>query len=396
MPPMKPRGSVSRRLCVGIVAITSALVLASCGSGSSSSSKDSSASSEGLPATIPISVIVPTTGPLGTFGQQVVAGAKAATAQIEESGDLGSSKIELSVEDTGSSPTTAASLTQSTVRKGVVAIIGSPISNEALASAPIANSAKVPYLATTAPGPQLPEIGEYVYSMSTPQPVQLRSYVKDLVKSAPKVTVIYASDNDTTVSNNETIKSALREAGGTLVQSVSTTLTATNNRVVATKAMEGSPDAIGVLSGGAQLPALVTELRALGYKGRIFANGGADVSAPGAGEAVNGLEFQGEWAPNIDTPLSKTFAKYVAATSPGVTPHYPAVDGYNSLRFIVQALLKANSTDGEKLIAAMREVAAGGFESPGGAVTFTGTGNRQLESPVYNLTIHDGVVSVQN
>lgn len=389
---MKSRGFASRRRSLGIVIMASMLALAGCGSDQSQGSEESAA---GLPATIPVSVIVPTTGPLGTFGQQVVAGVKAGVAQIEESGVLGNSKIEITVEDTASNPTTAASLTRSTVRSGAVAIVGSPISNEALASAPIANESKIPYLATTAPGPQLPGIGEYVYSMSTPQPVQLRSYIDDLVKSAPEVTVIYATDNETTVANTETIKNALRETGGRLVQDVPTTLTATDHRVVATKAIEGSPDAIGVMSGGAQLPALVTELRGLGYTGRIFANGGADVSAPAAGKAVDGLEFQGQWAPNVDTELSKTFAKQVASTSPNVTPHYPAVDGYNSIRFIAEALVKANSTDGEKLVKAMQEIAASGFESPGGPVRFTGTGSRQLESPVYNLTIWDGIVSVQ-
>ena len=388
---MKSHGFAPRSRIIASAALVCVFALAGCGS----SSSETSASSEGLPGSIKVSVIVPTTGPLATFGQQVVAGVNAGVAEIEKSGDLGNSKLEISFADTASQAATAASLTQSATRDGTVAIIGSPISNEALAAGPVANSASIPYLATAAPGPQLPALGEYVYSMTTPQKVQLASYVTELVKKAPKVTVIFASDNETTVNLNESLKESIPAAGGTLVDSISTTLTATDSRVVATKAMEGSPDAVGVMSGGPQLPALVSELRGLGYKGTIFANEGAQVSAPAAGAAVDGLEFQGQWVAGVEGELSKSFADAIAITNPEITPAYSAVDGFNSIRYIVEGLLKANSTDGEKLVAALQDVGKSGFQSPGGEVTFTGEGNRQLESPTYFLVVNGGVVSLQ-
>jgi branched-chain amino acid transport system substrate-binding protein len=391
---MHLRPSFASRMLAGTVAAALALALTGCGSDDDSSDSTGQAGG-GLPASIPITIVVPTTGPLATFGNQVVAGVEAGAAYVKKSGALGQSEFKISVQDTASQATNAAASTQSAVRGGVVAIIGSPISNEALAAAPIANQAKVPFLATTAPGPHLPAIGEYVYSMTTPQGLLLRSYLERLVKQAPKVRVIFASDNDTTVNLNKTINETVPAAGGQSLPSVSTTLTATDSRVVATKAMDGSPDAIGILSGGTQLPALVSELRSLGYKGRVFANAGADVSAPAAGKVVNGLEFQGQWAPNIDSQLSKDFAEQVKATNPDVTPHFPALDGFNSIRLVAEALAKAQSTDGEALRAAMASIAQAGFQSPGGAVTFTGEGNRQLESPAYDLVIQDGVVSVQ-
>jgi branched-chain amino acid transport system substrate-binding protein len=388
---MKSRRSNSRCRPLAAVALASLLALAACGSSDSSGK-----SSEGVPDTIPVTVIVPMTGPLATFGEQVVAGVKAGAASVEKSGALGDSTFDIKVEDDGSDATTAASLTQSAVRSDVVGIIGSPISNEALASGPIANSARIPFLATSAPGTQLPEIGEYVYSMTTPQSVLLASYLKGLVPDAPKVTVIYARDNDTTTTLNDAIKKQVPDLGGTVVNDVSTTLTATDTRVVATKALEGSPDAIGVLSGGAQLPAMVSALRSLGYQGRIFANGGADVSAPAAGSAVDGLEFQGEWAPDVTGALSTDFAASMKAASPDMVPHYPAVNGFNAIRFLAEGIAKANATDGEKVVKALQDVVAGGkFESPGGVVTFTGEGSRQLEGPVYDLKIQGGVVSTQ-
>jgi branched-chain amino acid transport system substrate-binding protein len=381
-------------VCITAIAVSSLVALGACGDDSSGSS-GSGGSGSGLPATIPVAVIVPTTGPLALYGNQVVAGVKAGEEYINSTGILGSSKFEFSFKDSASAAPTAASLTQAEVKGGTVGIVGSPISNEALASAPIANSAKVPYLANSAPGPQLPGLGEYVYSMSTPQGVQLTAYIQDLVKEAPKVSVVFASDIETTVGLSKTVQEAVPAAGGTFVQAVPTTLTATDSRVVATKAMRGSPDAIGILSGGAQLPALVTELKSLGFTGRIFANEGAEVSAPSAGAKLNGLEFQGEWATNVSNELSTAFADAMKKTSPDLVPAFPAVDGFNSIRFLAEALAKAKSTDGPALLTALQGVAGGQFLSPGGAVTFTGDGKRQLESPVINLVTNDGVVTAQ-
>lgn len=379
-----------RALSVG-VAVVSVAAVAACSS-SGGGSKSPTSPDRGLPDSIPVTATLDLTGPLAFYGTQVKAGLKAGIAEVAKSGVLGSSKLELTVKDTTGSATTAASLTQSAVNSGAVAVIGSPISNEALAGAPVASGASVPFFAPCAPGSALTDIGKYVYSMSTSEFEQLSGYVASLVKKDPKITVVYANDNDTTVGLSKSLKDAVSQNGGQLVASIPTPIASTDFSALATKAMQGSPDAIGIMSGGPQLPGLISKLRAVGYKGIIFANEGADGTVDSAGSAADGLQFQGEWASNVSTPASKTFAAIFAKTNPGVTPHYPAIDGYDSIMFLAQALAKAKATNGADLLAGLQQVAGAGLTVPGGTATFTGDGKQQLQSPTLNLVYQGGKV----
>ncbi len=374
------------------VGATLALALAACGSTTSGTGVPRSAAADRVPTSIPITAIEDMTGPLAFYGTQVTAGIKAGIAEVKQANLLGGSNFSLTVQDTGGSATTAASLASAATHSGAVAILGSPISNETLAQASVVNSASIPFLAPAAPGPQLLSIGKYVYSMTTPESVQLATYVPSLVKKDPKVTIIYASDNDTTVGLNTDVVGDVKSAGGTLVSDVSTTLTATDFSVVATRALQGAPDAIGIMSGGPEVPSLVTTLRADGFKGVLFANEGADGTVNSAGAAANGFQFQGEWAPNVPGAASKGFAQIFAATNPQMTPYYPAVDGYDEVLFLAQAIKASGSATSSGILKGMQQVAATGFTGPGGHIQFTGTTHQQLQGPTIDLVFQNGQI----
>jgi branched-chain amino acid transport system substrate-binding protein len=374
-----------------VVALTAVAACSSSASGSSGNNAAAATSAGSLPASIPVTATLDLTGPLSYYGTQAQAGIKAGVAEVEKLGLLGNSKLDITVEDTGGSATTATSLAESAVKSGAVAVIGANISNEALAAAPVVSSASIPFLAPTAPD-GLTSISKYVYSTSTSELVQLQNYVTALVKDHPKITVIYANDNDTTTQLAGTLKATVSQNGGTLVNSIPTPIASTDYAVLATKALDGNPDAIGIMSGGPQQAGLITKLRSLGYKGILFANMGADGTANAAGTAANGLEFQGEWASNVETPDSKTFATAFAAANPSMTPHYPAVDGYDTVMFLALALQKAHSVNGPDLLTGLQQIASAGFDVPGGVAKFTGDTHQQFESPTLDLTYQDGKV----
>jgi branched-chain amino acid transport system substrate-binding protein len=394
LPPKNSRRVTSRAVtgALTVVALTAVAACSSSGAGSNGTTAAASAASGGsLPASIPVTATLDLTGPLAYYGTQAQAGIKAGVAEVQKEGLLGNSKLVISVEDTGGSAATATSLAESAVKSGAVAVVGANISNEALAAAPVVSAASIPFLAPTAPD-GLTSISKYVYSTSTSELVQLQNYTTTLVKAHPKVTVIYANDNDTTTELAGTLKNTMSQNGGTLVNSIPTPIAATDYSVLATKALDGSPDAIGIMSGGPQQAGLITTLRSLGYKGILFANMGADGTANAAGTAANGLEFQGEWASNVDSSASKTFATVFAAANPSMTPHYPAVDGYDTVMFLALALQKAHSVKGPELLAGLQQIASAGFGVPGGEGTFTGTTQQQFESPTLDLTYQDDKV----
>lgn len=329
------------------------------------------------------------TGVFAFYGAQLTAGVKAGIASVNSSGILKGSKIVLTVQDNASSPANTSTLFASAAKSNAAAVLGPPISDEALATTPAAEAAKMPYLVDTSPDGIL-DAGEYVYSMTTPELAQSTAYAPLVVKKAKTISFIYADDNPTNVGIDKTLPGQVTSLGAKVLNNIAVSITSTAVAAVATKAMSGNPAAIGLLTGGSQVPALVTQLRADGYKGLLFGNGGSDGTVTAAGAQANGYQYQGEWAPNLTSSASTTFLKYFSQLNPGVTPHYPAIDGYNEVLFLAAALAKAQSVDHATLLAGMQSVAATGFTGPGGKVEFGGTGNRQLYSPTVFIQINAG------
>jgi branched-chain amino acid transport system substrate-binding protein len=371
------------------VAATTLVVTACSSSGSSTTSSSGSSSSGALPASIPVTLIDGMTGVFAFYGTQLTDGVKAGIASVNSSGILKGSKIALTVQDNASSPANTSTLFASAAKSSAAAVLGPSISDEALATTPAAQAAKMPYLVDTSPDGIL-DAGEYVYAMTTPEAAQSSAYAPILAKSAKTISFIYANDNPTNVGIDKTLPGQVASHGSKVLNNIGVSITSTAVAAVATKAMSGSPDAIGLLTGGSQVPALVKQLRQDGYKGLLFGNGGSDGTIDAAGAAADGYQYQAEWAPNLTSSASTTFLKFFNQTAPGTTPHYPAIDGYNEILFLAAALAKAHSVDHATLLTGLQSVASSGFTGPGGKVVFGGTGNRQLYSPTVFIKFSAG------
>jgi branched-chain amino acid transport system substrate-binding protein len=370
------------------------VVLTACGSSDAgdSSGSDAGAASGGLPASIPVTLLADKTGPQAFYGTQLEAGVRTGLAAVEESGVLGDSKIELTVEDTTSVQATAVQKMAGIVQSDPAAILGPSLSPEALATAPMAQQAKIPYLLDTSPQ-GLTDVGEYVYSMTTQHASQMPTLAEHLAKSVKDVTIIFSNDNPTIVDATKAAESDFPDAGLNLIETIGTPLQSTDFSAVATRAIDGGPEAIGVFGGGPMMSALPKALRSAGYTGPLFGNMGADGTIGAAGEAVNGFTYMAEWAPGTPGEMSTEFSARFDEMYPDLDPFYPAIDGYNEVLFLAQALADAGSTDGEAVIAAMQAIADKGFDTISGPATFAGEGKRQLVGPSIVAQFDDGKVS---
>jgi branched-chain amino acid transport system substrate-binding protein len=363
----------------------------SSGSGGSTSAGGSSASG-GLPSTIPVTLLADKTGPQAFYGAQLEAGVQTALKAVESSGLLGKSKIVLTVKDTTSVQAQAITVMSSIVQSKPVAILGPSLSPEALATAPTAQSAKIPYLLDTSPKGLL-DVGDYIYSMTTRHASQIPTLAKHLATTVKQASIIYSNDNPTIVDADKAAQSAFPAAGVKITDNIGTPLQSTDFSAVASKAIAGKPDAIGVFGGGPMMSGVTKALRAAGYTGPLFGNMGADGTVGKAGDAANGFTYMAEWAPGAPGKMSTDFASQFSAAYPDLTPYYPAVDGYNEVMFLAQALKAAGSTDSAALLKAMQGIAAKGFTTVGGESTFTDTGNRQLVDPSIVAQFNGGKIT---
>ncbi len=112
--------------------------------------------------TLKIGAVFPMTGPIATFGQESVNGIKLALEKINAKGIKGK-KIELIVEDNKGEAIDSANATRKLIEiDNVLAILGSVASSNTLASAPVAQSKKVPLVTPASTNEKVTTMGDYI------------------------------------------------------------------------------------------------------------------------------------------------------------------------------------------------------------------------------------------
>jgi len=87
----------------------------------------------------------------------------------------------------------------------------------------------------------------------------------------------------------------------------------------------------------------------------------------GMGDVVVGVINAHNYSANHDSALNKTYVEAFKKANGGLRPNFMSVGGYDGMALIYEALKKTNgSTDGEKLLAAMKGMA---WESPRGPIS---------------------------
>ena len=95
---------------------------------------------------IKIAVVVPTTGPFAVLGSSQQQGATLAVEEINAKGGINGRKLEIVLEDTGASPTTAVTALRRALGSNPIAVIGPIIGTQVLAMSPEIQKDAVPFL----------------------------------------------------------------------------------------------------------------------------------------------------------------------------------------------------------------------------------------------------------
>jgi branched-chain amino acid transport system substrate-binding protein len=346
--------------------------IAACSGGSGGSG---GTGQSGLPSSIPVAAVIDETGPFAVFGSSYEQGLQLGIDQVNKSNLLDGSKLSLTVTDSASSSSTAASVLAQLVTGNAVAIIGLDNSDEALAAAPIAQKANVSLIADCAPTGLL-SIGDDIFSVATQFNVSAPMLASNMVANNKTVSIIDTTDVPTLSSFASVIQPLLTKGGVKVLNTVGTTSSATDFSAVVTRALSGSPDGILISAAGAQVPEITQALKSAGYTGHLY--GTSAQTSSGTTPAVeNGTIFPTEWVPALNTSANKDFMSLFTAAHPNTVPTYETVDGYDAAQFLALAIKKAGKADRASILSGMRAAAAQGFTGPPGAITFGAPDGRQ-------------------
>jgi branched-chain amino acid transport system substrate-binding protein len=363
-------GIVGKLGCAVLVTILSG-GLAACGDGSDDVA--SPGSGGGLPDTVKILSATPLTGAPAFAGQSQLEGVQLAVDEINETGYLGSTKIEVQSEDTAATAQTAASLVSTAVGDdSISAVVGSVLGSDAVAQSAIAQAQGLPIVYTEA-GAEGVVVGDYTYRAS---PAFADSLPKALeyAKSngMAKVGVLYLESQPTyqdAVSKD--IPGYEDEFGFEMTATAGVSATTTDFSAPVSRILQDDPDTVIVLLVGAPNASAVTQLRQQGFDGTVIAQPGAGAGnlTPAGDDAKNVIWATG-YSPDSAKPGSVAFTELYESKNDGEAPLIYAADGYDAMWFIARAIKAADSADRDAIKDGLAEVGAQGWDAAQGAVTF--------------------------
>ena len=376
-----------RRLSLRLASlIAGASLLASC------SSTDGTASGPiNLEGGIPVGAVLALSGNANVYGQDQRLGLNLALAALNGTGGINGAPLRLAVEDSGSDDPGANAAMTLQINRGMLAIIGPTLSQQAFAADPIAQRRGVPVVAPSNTATGIPEIGHFISRVSAASDVIAPLSIAKALQRNPgirRAAVFFAQDDAYSTAETAVFQKTLAAQGLKPVTVQRTNLADTDfqSQISATLALQ--PDLIVLSLQGVDGGNLVRQLRELGYKGTIVVGNGMNTPNiyPICQKYCDGLLIAQAYSPELDTPVNRAFVRAFAANQarsgrgPVIPPQLTA-QAYTALQVIGDALQRLNAqrplktlTVAEARKGLMDAILSGTYQTPLGDIHFTPDG----------------------
>jgi branched-chain amino acid transport system substrate-binding protein len=320
---------------------------------------------------VKIGLLVPLTGPFTPSGKHLVAGAK---LYMQLHGDtVAGKKIELIVkDDTGNADMTKRLAQELVVNDKVSFLTGFALTPGAMATAPIATEAKIPEVIMNAATSVITQRSPYIVRVSFSVPQTVVPLAIWASKNGIKKVMTVVSDYAPGIDVETAFKNSFQAAGGTVVDSLRVPLSSNDFAPALQRVADSKPDAIMAFVPAGLGPIFIRQFveRGLDKSGMKFIAEGSvteDDVVNQIGDAALGVITSHHYSAAHNSPENKSFvAAYKKATN-GVRPNLMAVQAYDAMHVIYEALKKTKgSTNGDALVAAMNGMS---WVSPRGPVS---------------------------
>ena len=351
--------------------------------------------------TIKIGGIFPLSGDVAVYGVECRNGVEMAISEINANGGVKFVEedangnpvevykmIELVAEDDEGNPEKSVNAYKKLVTKDKVnTIVGSLTSGCTAAITSLAQAQKVLMVAPAATMTSITDAGDYVFRACFIDPFQGtvggKFAAENLGKS--KAAVLYDITNDYSVGLYTNFKVAFEAAGGKVVAEESYAKGDMDFNAQLTKIKNANPDVVYLPDYYATVALIAKQLRAQGINTPIVGADGWDGLTENAGDEVLNGYYSNHYAEDSDSPAVQKFVGSFKAKY-NKSPNSFAALGYDSVYMLKDAILKAGTTDGEKVRAAF-ETTDGDYVT--GHITFDEKRN-PVKSAVMIQLVKDG------
>ncbi|MES2170897.1 MAG: ABC transporter substrate-binding protein [Actinomycetota bacterium] len=283
--------SFIRNVAVAATATVAIVSLAACASGSAPTSSDSAAKS-----TVYFGVSAAETGPYAQYGQQFKEAFDLAVEQTNAKGGINGHPVALKYEDSQSDPKQSVAVAQKFVQDSSISLVFGDYSSAAsIPASPIYTAGKLVQYGFNNSNPDFTAKGsEYQWSTSVTTNASYQ-WTADYVKKqgVKSVGVTYLDTADWGIPAYNAFKAEAAKVGLKITDAEGVLDTSDDYRPSLSNAVAGKPQAFVHIGYGPDAAKIVTQLRAIGYKGTFY--GGQDEQSfdgtADAEGAINGAEF---------------------------------------------------------------------------------------------------------
>ena len=354
---------VTKKLLLGSVLATAALVLAAC---APQAGETTGGDTTDAPAEIRAGVITSETGPLAGYGEQYLEAFKAGLDYATDgTGEVDGTKIVVEYRDDAGDPDTAVTAAKELIGDGVNILLGSASSGVALAVAEQAAQNKVLFISGPAAADAITGINEYTFRSGRQSAQDVATAGTFLDDIEGKKIVVFAQNNAFGQGNVAAVEGILGAQGAT-VEPVLVAEDVTEFTPFAQQVVSAAPDLVFVAWAGATSGSMWQAMSQQGVLDQVpVVTGLGDEATFGAyGEASEKINFLNHYfAGAPDNEVND--AMVAAIEEAGGTADLFSPDGFNAAIMLVQAV-KEGKGDVDAMVAALEGFE---FEGPKGTNT---------------------------
>jgi branched-chain amino acid transport system substrate-binding protein len=341
-------------------------------------------------STIEIGFFGDLSGPTFNFGESAKNGVLMAVDEINQAGGIKERKLDLVIEDDRGMPEVAAKLAGKLIDEDkVVAIIAGGTSGNSRAAAPKAQSARTPLISPSSTDPAVTQVGDYIFRACFVDAFQAEVMAKFAFNSlkARKAAIVFDFNSPYGRGLTDYFELSFAKLGGQIVAKQSYMQGDADFRGQLSTIKAADPDVIYIPGYYGDVAIIAKQARQSGLDQPLLGGDGWD--APElwqlGGDALNGSYISSHYSADDPSPAIQRFVHEYRQRYGNLLPDAHAALAYDAMRFLADAIERADSTDREKLRAALAQTR----NFPGVTGMISIDANRNAVKPAVVLKLED-------
>lgn len=305
-------------------------------------------------STIEIGYFGDLTGPTFNFGRSAYNGVLMAADEINNAGGINGRRIDVVFEDDRGSAEEAARLTAKLIDEDkVIAIIAGGTSGNSRAAAPKAQSSHIPLISPSSTDPAVTQTGDYIFRACFVDSFQgevMASFAANTL-NAHKAAIIYDFNSPYGRGLTEYFELSFAKLGGQIVSKQTYTQGDADFKGQLSSIRSAEPDVIYIPGYYGDVALIAKQARMIGLTQPLLGGDGWD--APElwqlGGDALNGAYISTHYSSDDPSPMIQTFVEGYKQRYGNTLPDAHAALAYDATRLLVDAIIRAGTTESSKL-----------------------------------------------